>query len=200
MSFANIEPHNGDVWCQLGGYAIKTNPEIENFIGNNYKISPGLTIYGQVSPKNYLEFSLFNDFEKYVRLDQGYRLIEGVNRVFFSTGYRRKVFSFLNVSASLFSGYSVGDPGRYTELNAPMTTSASTVTIHGLTTGIDIQNFVSEFPLGIRLNYSKAFSEQPGEKTDQYGIFIYYQFLAQRGLTSKQREELRKLRNKKYKK
>jgi len=154
--------------------------------------SPGLIVFGQFLPHQFLQIGVYTDFEKYRVLQDSETIIEGSNRLSFSTGYRYSLHRFWASSLSLVSSYSMGNTRSLQGNRDIATTTASDAASHGAELSIQyLPNGLNHIQPSIEVIYSHFFTENSNEQADHLGVFISFVFLFQEGLTNQQREKLR---------
>lgn len=197
---AKVKPRNGDIWAQVGLWGSRVNPAIENLAQDPFRFSPGVFVFGQITPFNFLEFALYADFEKYLQKDQGSKWVQGINRLSFSTGYLRELSKKYSLGLALVSAYSMGEIVSSSPVPSSIDTGAGSSVKHGINLSFDLHPFdLTDKTPGLRLIYTRYFSNPTQNKAEQLGIFCYVNFLTQRGLTKAQKEKLRQIRLKKTK-
>jgi len=125
-----------------------------------------------------LEVGLFYFNKPYLRTRNDEVLIESIDRLYITTGYRRWWSNDFSTALGIFSSYSIGDAKtlvRTGPFPLDFTTSARKISEHGLDASIRFELESSKHHgVAIDLRYSFNLNPFSGEKANHYALNLTY--------------------------
>lgn len=187
-------PKEGNVTANLGPFIYRTN-----FRGSDSGIqSPILTgtallINGDINEKGALEIGMFYMDKYFFREKDSKYIAEDTNLIHITMGYRRFLTSFLSLSLSLFSSYSLGDPHIYRSEFPPdqdVDTSARDITEYGFDLAAQCEVWEQDrYAVVADVRYAYSVTNKLNERGDHYGAFISLRYIVQDKESSHKKEE-----------
>jgi hypothetical protein len=179
------EPIEGHITATFGTNFNKTNfsDDISSKINSAYLRGFGLIVVGDINQKGALEIGTFYMPHQYFREQETQQIVERIQELHISMGYRRFINSSFSTSLSFYSSYSMGDPQViYTNFsNGPeINTSARDITEYGLDWAVqaELWNY-NKFAIVFEGRYSLSLTHKINEKSDQYGFLLGIRYLIQ---------------------
>lgn len=179
------EPTEGHITATFGPNFNKTNfsNDVSSKIKSSFLRGFGLIAVGDINQKGALEIGMFYMPHQYFREHETQQIVESVQELHISMGYRRFINSSLSTSLSFYSSYSMGDPQViYTNFsNGPeINTSARDITEYGLDGAIQAELWNNnKFAVIFEGRYSLSVTHKQNEKSDQYGFLLGIRYLIQ---------------------
>jgi hypothetical protein len=178
------DPNDGDITVTLGPSLYKTiYPNTPVGINSVYRGDMGLILNGDISGKGSLEIAIFHMNKEYYKEKNNLYLIEAVQLMHISMGYRHWLNPYLSGALGLYSAYPMEQSRRvYTDFlpGDLATTSAQDKTEYGF--DISVQSELRQmkyFSLIAEARYSLSMTSQTDEKADHLTWMIGMKYLFQ---------------------
>lgn len=173
------EPKPGKVTAAAGpfiymGESLSTNEEFYS----SPRLGFALISEAVVAKNSAIEIGLFYLNKPYYRIEGSQFIIQKIQRMYITTGYRWWWSKKLSSGVSLFSAFSMGgvkttdqSPG----LGRDFKTSAEEITNYGLDLSIRFENeFSSRDGVFIDLRYSHSLTTERGEQSNPIMLGVFY--------------------------
>lgn len=125
-----------------------------------------------------LEIGIFYFDKPYLRFEGDDYLVESINRLYITTGYRHWWSRDFSTALGIFSSYSMGDVEKIFEsktFESDFISSAHDVSEHGLDASIRYEHeFTNKDGFVVDLRYSFNLNPKSGERANHYGLNLAY--------------------------
>jgi hypothetical protein len=182
VSFS-YEPAEGQITATLGPNLNKTNfsNDINSEINAAYLRGFGLVTVGDINLKGGLEIGIFYMPRQYFLKREAQLLVEKIQEIHISMGYRKFINPYFSSSLSFYSSYSMGEPQiLYSSFpnDSELNTSARDITEYGFDGAIQSEFWSHDkFAIIFEGRYSLSVTSKKNEKADQYGFLLGIRYL-----------------------
>lgn len=177
-------PREGNVTALAGPFTSKAN-----FAGSHLDLQApqlggfGLIALGDIDDKGSLEIGMIYMHKLYLRDVGPNHLVESMQSIHITMGYRRWLGERFSASLTFFSAYPMGDPEVIDQRLEPgfsMDTSAQDLTEYGLDFSLQTELWASgRYALVLDTRYSASLTSKKDERGDHYGALLGIRYLLQ---------------------
>jgi len=172
-------PEPGKISASTGPYFYNSDAQSKpELFYENPRVGWSLVAEAILGKSSGLEIGLFYFDKQYLRYDGEDYIIEAINRLYITTGYRHWWSRDFSTALGIYSAYSVGDVESITKTKPfPLSygTSANEVAEHGLDASIRYEHeFSNKHGFVVDLRYSFNLNPKSGERANHYALNLGY--------------------------
>lgn len=172
-------PEPGKISASTGPYFYNSDAQSKpDLFYENPRFGWSLVAEAILGKSSGLEVGIFYFDKPYLRYDGDDYLIETINRLYITTGYRHWWSRDFSTALGIFSSFSMGDVDtlvRTKPFPLDFTSSAYEVSEHGLDASIRYEHeFSSKHGFVVDLRYSFNLNPKSGEKANHYALNLGY--------------------------
>lgn len=184
ISAQSYEAHDGKVSGSVGAFTYQSNfLKTESIPTSPILTHLGLLINGDINDTGSLEISIFHMYKTYLREENNYSLMEKVQLMHISMGYRYWLNTRFSTALGFYSSYPMDEAVTVYNtfpIEGDIKTSARDKTEYGF--DISIQTEIwgnSSFSIFADVRYALSITNENNEKGDHYGLLLGLKFLVQ---------------------